>query len=65
VYLDDLLKELRQKGIGCHMDGMWVGAAGYTDDLILLNPSKTGMQQMLKISDRYAAVFNSLLPNLS
>ena len=36
VYLDDLLKELRLLGVGCHMGGVWVGAAGYADDLILL-----------------------------
>jgi hypothetical protein len=36
VYLDDLLKELRHLGTGCHMGGVWVGAAGYADDLILL-----------------------------
>ena len=27
VYLDDLLKRLRHLGFGCHMGGMWVGAA--------------------------------------
>ena len=58
VYLDDLLKELRQQGIGCHMGGMWVGAAGYADDLILLAPSRTAMQQMIRICVRYANEFN-------
>jgi hypothetical protein len=37
---------------------MWVGAAGYADDLILLSPSRTAMQHMLKICVRYAADFN-------
>ena len=58
VYLDDLLKQLRQMGLGCHMRGMWVGAAGYADDLILLAPSRTAMQHMLKTCDNYAAEFN-------
>ena len=58
VYLDDLLKELRHKGFDCHMGGLWVGAAGYADDLILLAPSRTAMPQMLKICDKYAADFN-------
>ena len=39
VYLDDLLQELRHLGVGCHVGGVWVGAAGYADDLILLAPS--------------------------
>ena len=47
VYLDDLLGELRALGMGCHMGGAWVGAAGYADDLILLAPSRTAMQKML------------------
>ena len=40
------------------MGGMWVGAAGYADDLILLAPSRTAMQHMLKTCDQYAAEFN-------
>ena len=58
VYLDDLLKELRHLGVGCHMGGMWIGAAGYADDLILLAPSRSAMQHMLRVCDRYAARFN-------
>ena len=58
VYLDDLLKELRHMGLGCHMGGMWVGAAGYADDLILLAPSRTAMQHMLKACDKCAAEIN-------
>ena len=51
VYLDDLLKELRQLGLGCHMGGLWVGAAGYADDLILLAPSRSAMKKMLKVCE--------------
>ena len=40
------------------MGGVWVGAAGYADDLILLAPSRTAMQRMLGICERYAAEFN-------
>ena len=70
VYVDDLLKRLRHLGLGCHMGGMWVGAAGYADDLILLAPSRTAMQQMLNVCFEYAAEFNLKFstdpnPNLS
>ena len=58
VYLDDLLKKLRKLGVGCHMGGMWVGAAGYADDLILLAPSRTAMQQMLNVCIAYAVQHN-------
>ena len=58
VYLDDLLKRLRNLGLGCHMGGVWVGAAGYADDLILLAPSRTAMQRMLNVCKEYAEEYN-------
>ena len=58
VYLDDLLKELRQLGLGCHMGGLWVGAAGYADDLILLAPSRSAMKKMLKVCENFAESAN-------
>ena len=58
VYLDDLLKILRNLGVGCHMGGMWVGAAGYADDLILMAPSRTAMQKMLNACEKYADQHN-------
>ena len=36
VYLDDLLKELRHLGLGCHVGGVWVDA----EDLMLLSPAE-------------------------
>ena len=54
VYLDDLLKELRQLGLGCHMAGLWVGAVGFADDLLLLAPSRGAMAKMLETCERYA-----------
>ena len=58
VYLDDLLKELRRLALGCHVGGVWVGAAGYADDLILLAPSRTAMKKMLLICEQYAEEHN-------
>ena len=54
VYLDDLLKQLRLMGLGCHVGGVWVGAAGYADDLILLAPSRSAMKQMLRVCEENA-----------
>ena len=58
VYLDDLLKELKLLGVGCHVGGVWVGAAGYADDLILLAPSRTAMKRMLTVCELYAEKHN-------
>ena len=57
-YLDDLLKKLRQKGLGCHVAGKWMGAAGYADDLVLLAPSRGSMSKMLEVCEEYALEHN-------
>lgn len=58
VYLDDLLKELREAGIGCHMNGMFTGAFIYADDITLLAPSRQSISHMLSICDSYAIKHN-------
>ena len=40
VYIDDLLKQLRISGNGCHIGELLVGAAGFAADLVLLAPSR-------------------------
>ena len=54
VYLDDLIKELRKLGLGCHMAGLWIGAVGFADDLLLLAPSRGAMAKMLETCEHYA-----------
>ena len=36
VYLDELILLLREQGVECHMNGMFVGAFCYADDVTLL-----------------------------
>ena len=47
VYLDTLLFQLREAGVGCHLGGFFLGAFGYADDVTLLVPSRQGLQVML------------------
>ena len=54
VYIDDLLLELRKLGVGCHVGGVFVGAAGFADDLILVAPCRSAMAQMLEKCESYA-----------
>ena len=54
VYVDDLLHRLRKSGLGCHVGGLFAGAVGYADDLLLLAPSRSGMERLLKICEVYA-----------
>ena len=58
VYLDPLFSLLRKKGIGCHLAGVFMGAVGYADDVILLAPSRNAAQMMLKTCEQFAADHN-------
>ena len=58
LYVDELLVELRALGIGCHIAGVYMGAFGFCDDLLLLAPTRDGMQIMLDICHRFALKYN-------
>jgi hypothetical protein len=54
VYLDPLIGQLREAGVGCHIGKLFVGVVGYADDLLLLAPSRDAAQKMLKICETFA-----------
>ena len=54
VYMDDLIVKLRKAGVGCHIGGIYCGVVGYADDLLLMAPSRSAMETMLKICEDYA-----------
>ena len=54
IYIDDLLLELKNSGIGCMVGNYYYGAFGYADDIILLCPSTTGIEDMIEICEWYA-----------
>ena len=53
VYMDDLIVKLRRAGVGCHLGGIFTGVVGYADDLLLMAPSRSAMETMLKICEEY------------
>ena len=61
---DKLLVELRELGIGCHMNGMFTGAFIYADDITIIAPSCYALNSMLNVCEEYALshdiLFNSL-----
>ena len=59
-YVDDLLEKLKNNGIGYHIGNIFVGALGYSDDLILLCPSVVGLKEMIKLCEEYANEYNIL-----
>ena len=54
IYLDKLLGILRASNVGCRYGNHYMGAFCYADDISLLLPTVSGLQDMLKICERYA-----------
>ena len=63
LYIDPLLVQLSNSGYGCHIAGVYAGALSYADDITLLCPSVWGLNEMLKICNKYILekniIFNS------
>ena len=53
LYIDPLLVQLSNSGYGCHIAGVYAGALSYADDITLLCPSVWGLNEMLKIYNKY------------
>ena len=60
VYLNNLLKTLKQRNIGCKIGNRYLAVFGYADDLTLLCPSLTGLKEMLNTCEPYAKDYNIL-----
>ena len=53
-YVNNLFKELRRSRSGCKIGPYYAGGHGYADDLLLLCPSRAGLQEMVDIAAKYA-----------
>ena len=51
VYINDVILRLQNSRRGCFIGHMYFGCILYADDIILISPSNTGMQDMLDICD--------------
>jgi len=49
VYVDDLIIELRQNGLGVYIGSTFTGALLYADDIALLACSCLGLQKLINI----------------
>ena len=62
LYVDDLIKLLRKKGIGCHLLDLFVACIMFADDVALVAPSRSALQKMMDICcnycDKYCLEFN-------
>ena len=58
VYIDNLIELLRASGFGCTIHGVFYGVTIYADDIFLLSASRTGLQEMVKISQVFTSKMN-------
>ena len=58
IYTDGLFSLLRQKRTGCWVGDHYVGILGYADDLLLIAPSRDGLQEMINTCEAYAKDLN-------
>ena len=54
VYIDGLLRMLRNSGLGCYVDHFFYGCLGYADDLLIMSASRSGLQAMVEICEVFA-----------
>ena len=57
VYIDELLLRLERQGIGCCIGKHFYGAIAYADDLTLLSPTISGLNDMLKTCEIFSAEY--------
>ena len=62
MYIDPLLQKLKQSGVGCHINGNFLGVLSYADDITLICPSIRGLNKILKICNTFSKN-NSILFN--
>ena len=60
IYMDEILVNLRNLGVGCYVGEVFMGAMGYADDLVLLAPTRTAMEMMLKACEDFGTRNNLL-----
>ena len=53
LYIDNLFYEMSKSGLGCYINNVFYGLFGYADDLVLLSPSRFGLQCMLDLAKSF------------
>ena len=54
IYIDELIVLLRRSGLSCRLDKLYYGVLGYADDLLLLSASRSGLQAMVTVGEKFA-----------
>lgn len=54
LYINKLIEELSDAGVGCSIDGTLVNNISYADDMVLLCPSISALNKLVDICERFA-----------
>ena len=55
IYVDDLIRKLKDTQKGCYFHSLFAAALFYADDMAILSPSVKGLQSLLKVCEDYCA----------
>ena len=58
VYIDGMLQEIKNKGLGCNVGDVNCGILGYADDVILLAPTRESLNAIVRCCESYAKSFH-------
>ena len=53
IYIDKLLLKLKESGYGCHLNGIYMGALAYADDITITCPSRRGLHKILVLCNNF------------
>ena len=62
MYVDPLFVQLSNSGYGCRISGVYAGALSYADYITLLCPCVWGLNEILKICNKYG-LYNNIIFN--
>ena len=57
LYIDDLISLLIKSGYGCYIIELCIACIFFADDIVLLSPSRVGLQHMLDICFSYCSKY--------
>ena len=57
LYVDELISRLRKSGVGCHLTSIFLAAIMYADDLCLMAPTRSALQELLFICEEFSTDF--------
>ena len=57
-YMNELFNLLSRSGSGCSIENFYAGCFAYADDIFLISASRSGLQDMLNIANKYVEEHN-------